>query len=86
MRKRATNPEGKKIAIVTGGSRGIGKAIVKKLAKLGNIIVVADYNQTDAHLMQTELSEQGIYIDVYKADISKKKDIVKYLSLELNGQ
>ena len=84
MRKRATNPEGKKIAIVTGGSRGIGKAIVKKLAKLGNIIVVADYIQTDAHLMQTELAEQGIYIDVYKADISKKKDIESLVQYTLD--
>ena len=75
MRKKASNPEGKKIAIITGGSRGIGKEIVKTLAQMQNIIVVADYNKTEAQTMQKELAEQGIQIDIYKADISKHKDI-----------
>ena len=48
-----------------------------------NIIVVADYNQTDAQAMQTELYEQGIYIDVYKADISKQEDIKKLVNYTL---
>ena len=69
MRKKASNPEGKKIAIITGGSRGIGKEIVKTLAQMQNIIVVADYNKTEAQTMQKELENQGIQIAIYKADI-----------------
>ena len=34
-----------KIAIVTGGARGIGKAIVETLARKG-VKVIADYNRS----------------------------------------
>ena len=33
----------KKIAVVTGGARGIGKAIALELAKAGNLVVI-NYN------------------------------------------
>ena len=37
----------KKIAVVTGGARGIGKAIALELAKAGNLVVI-NYNGSEA--------------------------------------
>ena len=36
----------KKIAVVTGGARGIGKAIALELAKAGNLVVI-NYNGSE---------------------------------------
>jgi 3-oxoacyl-[acyl-carrier protein] reductase len=40
----STENSTKKVAVVTGGSRGIGKAIVDELLKSGHHVVVADIN------------------------------------------
>lgn len=67
-----------KVAIVTGGSRGIGKAIVESLARK-NIKVVANYHQSEekAKKLQEELKKENIFIDIFKADVSKREEIIK---------
>lgn len=72
----------KKIAIVTGASRGIGREIAKCLAK-NEIKVIANYNNSEkeAIVLKQELEKEDIMIDIFKADISKRKDsnkLVKY--------
>ena len=72
-----------KVAIVTGASRGIGRACVKKLVIEG-IKVIANYNksQKQAEELKEELEKQGIEIDLYKADVSKReevKDMINYV-------
>lgn len=64
-----------KIAIVTGASKGIGKEIAKQLAIKG-IKVIANYNKSenDVKQLQKELQEQGINIDIFKADVSKREE------------
>ena len=64
-----------KIAIVTGASRGIGREIAKKLA-INNITVIANYNNSEleAKKLQEELYDKGIEIDIFKADVSKRKE------------
>ena len=68
----------KKVAIITGASRGIGREIAKQLAEQ-NIKVIANYNKSEkqAKQLQQELEQQGKKIDIYKADVSKKEDIQK---------
>ncbi len=63
-------------AIVTGGAKGIGRAIVKELANKG-INVVANYNTSEkqARELKEELQEQGHNIEIYKADVSKKEEV-----------
>ena len=67
-----------KIALITGGSRGIGKEIVIQLAKKG-IKVIANYNNSkkEAEEIKKELEEENIYIEIIKADVSKRNEVKK---------
>jgi len=72
-----------KVIIVTGGSRGIGSAIVKLLANEGHSVVL-NYNQSKeiAENSKRELKEQGKEIDIFKADVSKReevKELIKFV-------
>lgn len=73
-----------KTVIVTGGSRGIGAAIVKELAK-ENHQVVLNYNHSEeaAKQIQQELKEQGIHIEIFKADVSKREEVKKLIAFTL---
>ena len=60
-----------KCAIVTGASRGIGKAIAKKLASLGaNIVLNYRSNEEEAIKVQEEILAYGVEVLLYKCDIS----------------
>ena len=73
-----------KVAIVTGASRGIGKEIALNLAKSG-IKVIANYNKSanQAIKLQKELEEQGINLDIFKADVSKREEGHKLVEFAL---
>ena len=74
-----------KTVIVTGGSRGIGAAIVKELAK-ENYNVVLNYNHSEdaAKQIQKELEEQNIKIEIFKADVSKREEVRKLVNFTLD--
>ena len=63
----------KKIAIITGASRGIGKAIALKLDKKGFITILVSHNQENLKKTLKEFSKNAVII---KADISKEKDVI----------
>ena len=67
----------RKIIIVTGGSRGIGNSIVKHLAEDNNIILNYNKSEKEANETKEELLEQGIEIDIFKADVSNREDVKK---------
>lgn len=73
-----------KTVIVTGGSRGIGAAIVVELAK-NNYNVVLNYNNSEekAKKIKKDLKEQGINIEIFKADVSKREDVKKLVNFTI---
>ena len=74
-----------KVAIVTGASRGIGRACAERLAKDG-IKVIANYNKSEdkAKKLQEELKKKDIYIDIFKADVSKREQVRNLIQFALD--
>ncbi len=61
-----------KTALITGASRGIGKAIALKFASLGaNVAVVYAGNETKAQETKEEIVALGVKCNTYKVDVSK---------------
>lgn len=62
-----------KVALVTGGSFGIGQATAVAFAKRGAKVVVADWIETDETIKLIKASGgEGIFV---KCDVSKSKDV-----------
>lgn len=60
-----------KVAIVTGASRGIGKAIALEMAKNGaNVAIIYAGNKEKAEEVKTEVEAFGVKSNIYKCDVS----------------
>ncbi len=78
-----------KVAIVTGGSRGIGAAISEELAKNGvNVVINYNSNSEAADKKVAELKELGVEAYAVQADVSKSEDAKKLVeaAIEKFGQ
>lgn len=70
----------KKVILVTGASRGIGRNIALTLANDGNK-VIANYNKSEDKAY--ELEKENSNITIYKADVSKKDEVEKMVKFVL---
>ena len=75
-----------KVALVTGSSKGIGKEIIKELARSGYDVVI-NYNNSkeEAYALNEELSKYDIKSLVVKCDVSNE-DEVKNMIDEIHSQ
>lgn len=65
-----------KIAVITGGSKGIGAAIAKKLAACGAIVIVNYVNsKEDADLVVNTITAGGGNAIAIRADVAKAGDV-----------
>ena len=70
--------EDKKVALVTGASRGIGKACAIELAKAGYDVAVSYAgNEEAANKTVGELKDLGVKAKAYKFDVSDKEACAK---------
>ncbi|MCB9225791.1 MAG: 3-oxoacyl-ACP reductase FabG [Chitinophagales bacterium] len=70
-----------KVAFITGGSRGIGKACSIELAKKGyDILLNYKNNDTAAKETKKEVEALGVACELLKMDVSDKKDIESKLT------
>ena len=79
-----------KVALVTGGAKGIGAAIVKELASCGHDVVI-NYltSQEEAEVLANKFSsEYGVKVLTFKCDVSKENQVdemVKFIESKLGG-
>ncbi|HAT4365024.1 TPA: 3-oxoacyl-[acyl-carrier-protein] reductase [Clostridium perfringens] len=70
-----------KVAIVTGGTRGIGRAIALKLADNGaNIVINYRNSDKEAEELKAILEEKGVKVLTVKCDISNFEDSKKLMN------
>lgn len=74
----------KKIALITGASRGIGAATARHFAQQGYTVIINYNNSADkAKALQTELLQCGYDVHLYKADVSSEqqaKEMFEYVA------
>jgi NAD(P)-dependent dehydrogenase (short-subunit alcohol dehydrogenase family) len=65
----------KRLAVVTGASRGLGKAIAISLAAQGSPVALVSRNRTELDQVAQEIEEGGGLAQVFPADITSEAEI-----------
>lgn len=76
--------EEKRVAIVTGAARGIGKAIAEKLAKNNMNVVISDILEDEAKATAAELEQYGVQTYAIKTDVSNAEQAAKLIQDTVN--
>ena len=66
-----------KVALVTGGNKGIGKATALELAREGCDIAITGRNEADLAAAEKEIKNFGVKALAIPADMEKADDIIK---------
>lgn len=71
-----------RVAVVTGGASGIGKAVVRALCRDGFAVAI-NYNSSEAQALAlaSELSANGSNVIAIKADVSSSKEVDEMINV-----
>lgn len=69
-----TNSLTERVALVTGGGRGLGESVCRTLAAAGAVVIAADIRPEPAELLARELREQGAQAHGLRLDVGDEKD------------
>lgn len=74
-----------KTAIVTGGARGIGRAVAHSFAKKGCKVVVADIDEKGGEAVVSELKTLGFEAEFIHCNVSEKLDVHNLIAATLEA-
>ena len=69
-----------KIAVITGGAQGIGKATAKRFAEEGATVIIWDVNEEKANSTISELKSLSNNIEFQKVDVTSLDSVTKAAS------
>src|ERR1700712_5287132 len=64
-----------RIAVVTGGGRGIGLACAEVLCENGAEVIIADIDLAIAQAGQAELEQKGYTVEVHRLDVTQPSEV-----------
>ncbi len=65
-----------KVAVITGGASGIGRAIAERCVREGMKVVLADIEEESLVKVENELISMGATVLAVRTDVSKASDVV----------
>jgi 3-oxoacyl-[acyl-carrier protein] reductase len=82
--KNCDSTDQKKTALVTGGARGIGRAISLTLARAGYHVLVNYYrSRAEAEALRCVIEEEGLDAELLRADVSDPNEVRKMVTRAL---
>ena len=76
-----------KVALVTGSTRGIGRAIGEKLCRLGSVVYFNSHNSRDKGIkLQAEFQQDGLKAFYVECDVSSEEEVRNIFEVIKNEQ
>jgi len=75
----------RKVALITGSGRGIGKAIAMKLAQDGMNIVVCDIDEASIAATAQEIEQLGVKAIAVKVDVTNSDEVNRLFEAAINA-